>query len=349
MRRAASLAALLVASGCFVGLAKLEPFQCAVETGTCPAGFYCYEGSCHSGSGPADAASTSGDPDAGTLPPDGGVSADADLGPEWALWRVPPDAPLDYTVSDAGIVTDNVTGLLWQRTPDSQACTWDEAKTRCQNLVLGGVRGWTLPTEIELLSLVDASHTAPAINEAAFPATPSACFWSASVYVGSKNSSWYVAFNVGDAMSFDRGNPCHARCVVRPTSSPGAHYSFPTPDTVFDHETGLTWQRTAPTRDYKQSEALDYCRVLPLGNFGSGWKLPTKKQLETLVNRQLPAWSSITIDLEAFPGEANKQYWTSTPYADEPTTKSWLVGFFGGSSTFAANDFIEVRARCVHE
>ena len=59
---------------------------------------------------------------------------------------------------------------------------------------------------------------------------------------------------------------------------------------------------------------------------GDGWRLPTRKELESLVDtsRHDPA-----IDTDKFPDTKSKWYWTSTPCVWSDTTV-WVVSFNGG-------------------
>jgi len=76
----------------------------------------------------------------------------------------------DYTVSaDGTMVTDNVTGLVWTQTPDTNGdgvvdaddkMTLDDAETYCSTLKNGGFE-WRLPSVKELYSLILFSGTDP--------------------------------------------------------------------------------------------------------------------------------------------------------------------------------------------
>ena len=75
-----------------------------------------------------------------------------------------------YTDNGDGTVTDNVTGLMWQQTPDtdgdgdvdeSDKVSWADAQTGAESLTLGGYADWRLPTIKELYSLIDFSGTDP--------------------------------------------------------------------------------------------------------------------------------------------------------------------------------------------
>lgn len=119
--------------------------------------------------------------------------------------RSAPDAR--YTIHDDGTVTDNRTGLTWQRcamgfafsdngtpaTPGDDTCTssattafsWQEALQGAADLnAQGGFAGftdWRVPNVKELVSLVETACADPAINTVVFPDTPaSEAFFSAS-------------------------------------------------------------------------------------------------------------------------------------------------------------------------
>lgn len=123
-------------------------------------------------------------------------------------------------------ITDNYTGLTWQRYPAPTTFTFDEAAVYCQGLSLGGfASGWRAPSYKELLTLVDErphldySSGAPqqkAIDRDAFPgvACPvDAPYWTSSPYAGGTPKAYAVEFSDGTASSEDVKFPLHVRCV----------------------------------------------------------------------------------------------------------------------------------------
>ena len=75
-----------------------------------------------------------------------------------------------YTDNGDGTVTDNVTGLMWQQSPDTDGdgdidaddkLTYDEAVAGAGTLTLGGYSDWRLPTIKELYSLINFSGVDP--------------------------------------------------------------------------------------------------------------------------------------------------------------------------------------------
>lgn len=107
--------------------------------------------------------------------------------------------PMSYTVHNNGTVTDNVTGLMWQRQDDGNARTWDNAIAYCDSLNFAGYTGWRLPSKKELVSIVDYSklYPGPTIDQAAFPGTKSSNYWSSTTYAHSTYSAWIVYFGNG--------------------------------------------------------------------------------------------------------------------------------------------------------
>jgi hypothetical protein len=130
-----------------------------------------------------------------------------------------------------------------------------------------------------------------------------------------------------------------------------------TDDTVLDVKTQLRWQRTFsgdvtwdPNAGAGSAQA--YCAALTVGTYTTGWRLPTIKELLTIVDpRSHPAF-----DTKVFPGIAlstesgnSRRFWSATPAAGAaPATSAWAVGRGAGhAQTWSiANKAVNV-ARCV--
>ena len=75
-----------------------------------------------------------------------------------------------YTDNGDGTVTDNITGLMWQQSPDTEGdgdidaadkLSYDQAVAGASTLNLGGYTDWRLPSIKELYSLIDFSGIDP--------------------------------------------------------------------------------------------------------------------------------------------------------------------------------------------
>jgi len=113
-----------------------------------------------------------------------GDDGDLEKGVEW---------PSPRFVVSGDCVTDNLTGLMWTRTPDSSSRTWTEALTYADGLALCGYSDWRLPNLNEMESLVHAgqSDSATWLNDQGFVAVGAFSFWTSTTYAPSENSAWY--------------------------------------------------------------------------------------------------------------------------------------------------------------
>ena len=114
--------------------------------------------------------------------------------------------------------------------------------------------------------------------------------------------------------------------------------------TVFDTTTTLTWQRET-SGIFTFAEAEVECSTLTLDGTPGRWRVPTRKELETLVDFRA---SYPSIDTAAFPdiGTQSPAFWTSSAFAPEPNRR-WTVTFdVGFIHAFTIIDNFR-RLRCV--
>lgn len=112
--------------------------------------------------------------------------------------------------------------------------------------------------------------------------------------------------------------------------------------TVSDAVTGLTWQQaTGAKSDW--ATAKSYCQTLNLGGFASGWRLPTKIELQSIVD--YAAKSSPSINTSAFPGTQATVYWASSPFTPD-LHNVWAVFFDEGNTTVEDKTSMNL-VRCV--
>jgi hypothetical protein len=99
--------------------------------------------------------------------------------------------------------------------------------------------------------------------------------------------------------------------------------------TVVDQTTGLMWSKGTIAKGKTWAQAKEAAEALSLGGC-SDWRLPTRKELLTLVDdtRSKPA-----IDTDKFECDSD-WYWSSTPLASSPSDCAWGVLFSVGGAFY---------------
>ncbi len=137
--------------------------------------------------------------------------------------------------------------------------------------------------------------------------------------------------------------------VTRSFTGPTAHATYTGDFTTTDNATGLVWNSCSQglsgatcaigaaqimPNDGTATDATNHatwgCSALNSANSGNGyagiktWRLPTRKELETLIDYGVSV--APVINGTAFPGTMSGTYWSSTTYAPN-TTDAWVVSF----------------------
>jgi len=261
--------------------------------------------------------------------------------------------PMSYTDHGAGTVTDNNTGLMWEKLTTLTTYNWQGSVDYCSTASTGGLGGWRLPTKKELLTIVDYSvpppntYDLPTINTFYFPNTVRNWYWTATEAVPSGGSNaWYINFITGVTGSTVKAQYLNVRCV-RGSVLPEPTFFDHGNGTVTDLNTGLMWTQDE-TGQSTWAEALSYCNDPAVTGVYSDWRLPNIKEMESISNDTLYSVSSqIAIDKNFFPAAIPSYYWSSTTFVNDPT-QAWDVYFSYGfadnsAKTSAGSHYI----RCV--
>jgi hypothetical protein len=112
-------------------------------------------------------------------------------------------------------------------------------------------------------------------------------------------------------------------------------------DTVTDSRSGLEWQRVVDANVYTWANAKTYCSDLIYAGFND-WRLPTRAELESIVDFGV---ASPSIDAVTFPNTPGAAFWSSSPYLGI-SGYAWYVYFDLGFSATAAPTATG-NARCV--
>jgi hypothetical protein len=107
-------------------------------------------------------------------------------------------------------------------------------------------------------------------------------------------------------------------------NAPPGRVTYPQTGTVYDTKTKLTWQQAVDAGPYTLPGATTYCSSLALA--GGSWRMPTVKELLTLVDVTIVG--AATIDPVAFPNTQATYFWSSTTLG----TTGWDVDFGAGEA-----------------
>lgn len=100
--------------------------------------------------------------------------------------------PMSFTDNGDGTVTDQRTGLTWQKQDDGVTRNWTTSVTYCEDLSLAGHDDWRLPTKKELISIMDYGRANPAIDPAYFPDTKQGWYWTSTLRAVDSYYAWSV-------------------------------------------------------------------------------------------------------------------------------------------------------------
>jgi len=128
-----------------------------------------------------------------------------------------------YTDNGDGTVTDNATGLVWQKcsrgknndascSGSATAATWTDAGSYCSSLSLAG-KTWRLPSIQELETLPNYSQSNPAIDTTIFPSTTLAVYWSSTTFASNTSSAWVLISSDGQITIGNKTSNFYVRCV----------------------------------------------------------------------------------------------------------------------------------------
>jgi len=107
--------------------------------------------------------------------------------------------------------------------------------------------------------------------------------------------------------------------------------------TILDTQTNLLWQKDfGPELPWQG--AMDYAKENRGNLHGKGWRLPTVKELQSLVD-----YENGSAELKRFFSGVSRSYWSATTLSDSTTT-AWLVYLsYGFTATNGKTDANVVR------
>lgn len=238
----------------------------------------------------------------------------------------------DFSILDTGpekIVTDNNTGLQWQRNYSQEVFSQSKAAGYCRELSYGGHSDWRLPDQSELWTIVDFGRgISPSADTDLFPSTQSDYFWTSSKYGPDSTLGFYIHFLYGISGKIKSSSSGYARCV-RGKYLPGNDFkeeSVKDDNIVIDSSTGLMWS-SSYAAGRRWNEAFVYCEEL---NYGGkrNWKLPNINELKTLFNNENSSLISFNPEIP------KERFWSSTTASLYSFSYAMSVDLGGGDIQF---------------
>ena len=257
-----------------------------------------------------------------------------------------------YSDNRDGTITDNITGLMWQKDM-GEKMSFDEAVKRVAEFNLAGQGDWRIPSIKELYSLIqfngrvkgqkaiepfiDTNYfNQPLGNRSLREREIDAQTWSSTPYSGRTMRNDETVFGVnfvdGRIKGYPKYNPRTRKPnkmyfrFVRGNKTYGENRFVDNGNgTIVDAATGLMWQQFDSRKGMNWEDALTYAGNLTLGGHGD-WRLPNAKELQSIVDysRSVQATNSAAINsifetskIKDPKGQTQYPYfWTSTTHQD---------------------------------
>jgi len=269
-----------------------------------------------------------------------------------------PIKPLFSRVS-GNIVKEEQSNLYWQDNLEAKTTIkkFSDAQSHCASLTLDEIDSWRLPTYKELLMLVNYKKEIPAVYDT-FSNTDSEEYWTTSKRNETQDLyRWTIHFKRG-LVHFQTGayparfsTQHNVRCVSDEfTNKRTKERDFVREgEIVTDNTYNLLWQDTRESKTIKRSFADSdaYCDNLSLAQYGSGWRIPTTKELASLINlsNDNPAVANVFVN-----SAYNDAYWTNDQQAKLESSQ-WNINFKDGVINLSGKNHASFNqyVRCVRD
>ena len=221
-----------------------------------------------------------------------------------------------------GIVTDNITKLMWQDNElvqkplvtqtnfdaeNYEQYSGDTAANYCENLSLGKYMDWRLPTLDELSLLIDFGRINPAIDftfknrppeveeDIYYQGKISDNYWTStshlSIDYNQDDSGRSISFYTGYFTNYKKNIPLSVRCVRgKEREVVDRFIRDDVEDVVYDKKTCLVWQDDSAIKGNSGYgmyvdwyTAMNYCKTLELSSYDD-WRLPNVNELKSIMD-----------------------------------------------------------------
>jgi Protein of unknown function (DUF1566)/Secretion system C-terminal sorting domain len=126
----------------------------------------------------------------------------------------PVTLPAHFTDNGDGTISDNCTGLVWQKILYNDTLTWEQALGYADTLTAVGKADWRLPNIKELQSLNDENYSAPSVYSTSLRNININKYWSSTTLPNHTAQAWYWDTQWG-ITTYDVKTARHALICVR--------------------------------------------------------------------------------------------------------------------------------------
>lgn len=127
--------------------------------------------------------------------------------------------PNHFTDNGNGTITDYLTNLVWQKEPNTNAVSWENALLYANNLILENDSDWRIPNIKELQSLNDEGFVSPSVNTNIFSNMGVKKYWSSTTQQNQVANAWYWNTQFGITSYDQKINSNYLICVRTKTSN----------------------------------------------------------------------------------------------------------------------------------
>jgi len=116
-----------------------------------------------------------------------------------------------------GTITDQLTGLIWEKTPSSSTYTWPQALNAASASTTGTHGDWRVPNVNELESLLNAgqSNSTSFLATKGFSGLANALYWTSTTDASNTSNAWLIQMGDGSISSLAKAGTLHLVFFVR--------------------------------------------------------------------------------------------------------------------------------------
>jgi hypothetical protein len=163
-----------------------------------------------------------------------------------------------FTDNGDGTITDNLTQLIWQKIPNANLFTWEQAISYAEGLTIGTNADWRLPNIKELQSINNELTTNPSVFAPYFSSVGVHNYWSSTSLPNQTTKAWYWNNQFGITTYDLKTNTNYVICVRGNPSLSSTSFSEQTNIAIYPNPASYFANISFPNNlDYFKIEITD--------------------------------------------------------------------------------------------